>query len=149
MIATTLPQITPTRVHEDSHNSTEREPPPYLQPTWSSPTPGFPLKSVVQVALNSTTASNFDEDAQLALENFRNRHLKFYPFIYIPPDVTAAKFRQERPFLWLNIQAISTRSTEAQGRNGIFIRESLARRTVVEGERSIDLLLGLLSHLAW
>jgi hypothetical protein len=87
--------------------------------------------------------------AELFLERFRTLHLKFSPFFYIPPEMTALQLQTERPFLWLNIRAVCTRSAAEQSTLGVRIRETLAKQVVVESERSIDLLLGLLCYLSW
>lgn len=83
------------------------------------------------------------------LHDFSSRYLQFFPFIYIPPSTNAEDFQRERPFLWLNIQAICTQTFNEQNKISLKIREILAKRVLVDGERSIDLLLGLLAHLSW
>ncbi|KAI0123495.1 hypothetical protein BJ170DRAFT_713751 [Xylariales sp. AK1849] len=87
--------------------------------------------------------------AENILHEFRTLHTRFFPFIYIPAEITAKQFQQERPFLWLTIRAICTKSMADQNALGIRIREILARQLLVEFERSIDLLFGLVAYLAW
>lgn len=88
-------------------------------------------------------------EASEHLRTFRAHHLKFFPLVYIPATTTPQQLQQERPFLWLCIRAISTRSLEQQDELGRRIRETQCRQLLIEGERSIDLLLGLLAFLAW
>jgi hypothetical protein len=90
-----------------------------------------------------------DADAESNLQTFRTVHLQFYPLVHIPAELTAQECRRKWPFLWSNITAICARSMDVQCELGVQIREYLARRIVVEGGRSIDLLLGLLVHLSW
>lgn len=87
--------------------------------------------------------------AEFFLEKFRTLHLKFFPFFHIPAEMTALQLQAERPFLWLNIRAVCTQSVAEQSALGVRIREIIAKEVVVECERSIDLLLGLLCYIGW
>ncbi|KAF7562249.1 hypothetical protein G7046_g1896 [Stylonectria norvegica] len=84
------------------------------------------------------------------LKVFRDCHLQTLPFIYLPPDVTVAHLKRERPFLWLNIRALCCKSTSEKKRLDRQIRSILGQRLLVDLDRNnIDLLLGLLAYLAW
>ncbi|KAL6416266.1 putative zn 2cys6 transcription factor protein [Ilyonectria robusta] len=83
------------------------------------------------------------------LRTFQAHHLKALPFIHIPPELTAARLQRERPFLWLNIRALCCKSTLESDKFHKTVRETLAQSLIVDGERSIDLLLGLIAYLAW
>jgi len=69
--------------------------------------------------------------------------------MYIPPTMTAVEFRRERPFLWMCILAVATKSARKQQLLGAKIRRILADKLIVENERSIDALLGLLAYMGW
>ncbi|KAF2016888.1 hypothetical protein BU24DRAFT_490161 [Aaosphaeria arxii CBS 175.79] len=83
------------------------------------------------------------------LDHFCSNHLKQFPFIFIPTPSTAADIRRDRPFLWMNIEAICSGSIEQQNERGLQIREKLGSMTIVHGERTLDMLQGLLAHMAW
>lgn len=50
-------------------------------------------------------------EAEECLANFRTHKLKYLPFLSIPSSTSAQQLRQDRPFLWLCIMALGTRST--------------------------------------
>ncbi|KAM5378079.1 hypothetical protein ACJZ2D_004537 [Fusarium nematophilum] len=83
------------------------------------------------------------------LDEFRLHHLKWLPLVYIAPDVTPSQLQRERPFLWLNICTVCCKSTSEKKRLDREIREILARGILVDLERNLDLLLGLIVYLAW
>jgi hypothetical protein len=69
--------------------------------------------------------------------------------MYLPAETNVDEVQRQRPFLWLNIQAVCERSPSKKSELGTRIRETLATKVLVEGERSIDLLLGLLVFMSW
>ncbi|KND92192.1 hypothetical protein TOPH_03057 [Tolypocladium ophioglossoides CBS 100239] len=69
------------------------------------------------------------EEAEVYLSKFRD-WLTNFPFMHMPPGLTAKDLRRERPFLWM-------------------VREEVARRLVLNHERTMDMLLGLLAYLGW
>ncbi|KAI0420311.1 hypothetical protein F5X98DRAFT_41922 [Xylaria grammica] len=87
--------------------------------------------------------------AEETLTFFRRHHLKFFPFVYLPPDMTAARLQRDRPYLWLNIRAICCRSPRQQAVISRQSREEIARRLLVDCERNMDMLLGTLCYLGW
>ncbi|KAL2847124.1 hypothetical protein BJX68DRAFT_240246 [Aspergillus pseudodeflectus] len=86
-------------------------------------------------------------DEVLAL--FRDHMLRFCPFIYLPPTVSAQYLQTERPFLWQAICAVTTRSFSEKRVRAHQFKTILAQATVVENRSSIDLLLGVLTYAAW
>lgn len=89
------------------------------------------------------------EQALQCLDMFRTGYMMYLPFVHLPPGTDPAQIQQDRPFLWLSIQAICARPPSKQLRFGDLVREVLAKQYVVLGERSLDLLLGCLIYLAW
>ena len=85
--------------------------------------------------------------AEEHLRKFRDRKLRYFPFIYIPETTTAAELQRQRPFLWTCIVSSTTLSTAHQLSLGLEIRRSLAQTVVVEQERSLDMFLGLVCIL--
>jgi hypothetical protein len=88
-------------------------------------------------------------EAEEYLINFRTYKLKYFPFIHIPSTTTAQQLRQERPFLWLCIMAVGSKSKSQQQVLGSNIRQKIAQELVVQSERNIDLLLGILAFIGW
>jgi hypothetical protein len=88
-------------------------------------------------------------DAEEYLINFRTCKLKYFPFIYIPSTTRAQQLRQERPFLWLCIMAVGSKSKSQQQILGSKIRQKIAHELVVQSERNVDLLLGILAFIGW
>ncbi|TRX93002.1 hypothetical protein FHL15_006140 [Xylaria flabelliformis] len=88
-------------------------------------------------------------EAEETLAFFRLHHLQFFPFVYIPPEMTAAQLSRDRPYLWLVIRAVCCRSPVKQAALSRQIREELAHRILVSCERTIDMLLGALCLLGW
>lgn len=100
--------------------------------------------------VNGLSTDNLALDqSQNYLEIFKLQYLSFFPFVYIPQTTTPTQLQQERPLLWMSIQAICTRSLAQQEALGTQIREILVKQLLVDGERNIDLLLCLLAFLAW
>ncbi|RAH59739.1 hypothetical protein BO85DRAFT_467435 [Aspergillus piperis CBS 112811] len=84
------------------------------------------------------------------LANFRLHKMPLFPFVIIPTQLGVPTLRQQFPFLLLCIvtaclehKPLSQLKTEQE------VRRSIATRLVANLERSLDLLLGLLVHVAW
>ena len=89
------------------------------------------------------------EEADEALELFRSKMLLHYPIVFIPPSLSSVDLRAQSPFLWLCVMAVSSKSYRKQISLGIEIRRTIARRMLLDGEISGDLLWGLLVYAAW
>jgi hypothetical protein len=83
------------------------------------------------------------------LNGFRKMQL-YYPFVVISDEWTATSMIVDRPFLLL-AAVINTASKYPQLQKALSreFKDILANRVVVAGEKSMDLLQGLLVHLAW
>lgn len=88
-------------------------------------------------------------EAEETLRMFKDQFLPFFPFIYITPDTTATQLQQRLPFLWLNIVTVCAKSQLKKTAFSQKIKEYLAQKIVVDLDRNIDLLLGLLAYLGW
>lgn len=98
-------------------------------------------------ALPSSIESDFDEhEANLLLAIFRDEMCPNFPFIVVHESTSAQDIRRERPFLYLTILAVTTRKTAKQLELGDLVMKELAERMMVNGERSLDLLLGVLTY---
>ncbi|KAI0378161.1 hypothetical protein F5Y04DRAFT_262545 [Hypomontagnella monticulosa] len=88
-------------------------------------------------------------EAEETLRIFQEDFLKFFPFIFIPPDTTAAELQRTKPFLWLNIITVCCPSQPKKTILSQKIKEYLAQKMLVDLDRNLDLLLGLLTYLGW
>lgn len=90
-------------------------------------------------------------EADDCLGLFRTQMLKFFAFLHLPDQLSAKQLQQERPFLFLCIMAVTTRSTENKVAKYREIKQILAQRMILEnlGDINLDLLLGLLTFLSW
>jgi len=83
------------------------------------------------------------------LERFRGTQA-FFPFVIISTQWRASDMMVERPFLLLTaVASAADSSSQLQQSLAEEINETLARRVVVAGDNNLDLLQGLLVHLAW
>ncbi|KAM6519451.1 hypothetical protein FALCPG4_013083 [Fusarium falciforme] len=87
-------------------------------------------------------------EAEVYLDKFRS-WLPRFPFMVLPKDQTAENLRKEKPFLWLCIMNITTTSHPQQVKMKERIRQEAAQRVIVDHERSMDVLLGLVCYIAW
>ncbi|KAK8137670.1 hypothetical protein PG984_003163 [Apiospora sp. TS-2023a] len=88
-------------------------------------------------------------EAEVVLQTFRTKRLRHLPILYIPLEVTAAEFQREHPFLWLTIRAVCSQSVKEQNLLADKIRQIIAKRTIVDCDRDLDMLQGLLVFLGW
>jgi hypothetical protein len=88
-------------------------------------------------------------EAEDALETFKSSYLPWFPFVLIPDSMTAEQLRNVRPFLWLNIMLVTSRSSPQYQRMGDIVRRELSEAMVMDSEKSLDLLLGMIVFLGW
>ncbi|KAI1416890.1 hypothetical protein F5Y13DRAFT_101537, partial [Hypoxylon sp. FL1857] len=88
-------------------------------------------------------------EAEELLKKFREETIGFFPFVHIPPHVTSQQLRESYPFLWLNIMSTTSSSPKRRYALGDQARSIVIQRVVVDREKSLDLLLGLLTLVGW
>lgn len=88
-------------------------------------------------------------EAEENLQVFRVHMLPFLPYVYLPPSTTAAILRREKPFLWFNIMTITCKNVHQQRIMSDASKKFLLEKRFTEDAKSLDLLLGLLTFLAW
>jgi hypothetical protein len=87
--------------------------------------------------------------AEESIQLFKSKTTAF-PFVIVSPQTSLAFLRRERPFLLLTILTFAAgEDPKLQRSLEIEIRESLSKRVIVNAEKSIDVLQGLLVYLAW
>jgi hypothetical protein len=115
-----------------------------------------------QQPLSSFSFPNFDlfndviskgiigiEQAEESVRFFQSKTSSF-PFVIVLPKMTLDALRRDRPFLLLSIITFGAFSNEKlQIQLELELRESLSKRIIVNCEKSLDLLQGLLVYLAW
>jgi hypothetical protein len=73
----------------------------------------------------------------------------YFPFVVVPGTVDAKTLLKERPFLYRTIMAAAERNADVQKDQVTEIMQYLTLHTAQRGEKSLDLLLGLLVNIAW
>jgi hypothetical protein len=83
------------------------------------------------------------------LAKFRLHKMVQFPFVIIPTHLGVPTLRRQFPFL-LMCTITACLEHKASLQHGMEqVREFIATRLVINSERSLDLLLGLLVHVAW
>lgn len=89
----------------------------------------------------------------VVLENLLDRFrgmASCFPFVRLSNDCTAATMAKDRPFLLLaSVAAASSKYCHLQDALIRRFKETLSERVIMAGEKDLDLLQGLLVHLAW
>ncbi|KFG82007.1 hypothetical protein MANI_026336 [Metarhizium anisopliae] len=113
------------------------------------------ITSGLSPSRNTSTLSEADrrpeptpEEAEAYFAKFR-QWLAAMPFMHIPMEMTAAALRREKPFLWTCIMNLTSMSVPQQRILREKIRREVADRLVFEGDRSMDMLQGLVAFLTW
>ena len=89
------------------------------------------------------------DEAEEFLKSFRLHMAPWFPIIIVPESTTAQELRRYRPFLWLCIMSVTSKSTVQQKALGKEVKITLGRELLVEGKNNIDLLLGIIVFVAW
>lgn len=75
--------------------------------------------------------------------------LPCFPFINLTPDLTAWQLHQDRPILFQAILTVTTFSTQERLTRAEELKRILFTSALLNVQSNIDLLLGLLTYLAW
>ncbi|KAJ9165814.1 Transcriptional regulator WAR1 [Coniochaeta hoffmannii] len=108
-------------------------------------TVAVPISSMIQYPWMPATQRQAEE--QLAL--FRDRYLLCFPCIYLPPAMTSEQLREEKPFSWFTIMMMSCQTSSVQFGMGALWQKIVSQKIIIEHEKSIDLLQGMVIFLAW
>lgn len=89
-------------------------------------------------------------DAESILNLYRMQLAAHCPFVIVPPEITAQELRHEKPFLFMSvITAGSYQNLPLQRALGEEIIKYLSVHLLLRGEKSLELLQGLLVYLFW
>ncbi|KAF8542651.1 hypothetical protein BDD12DRAFT_978913 [Trichophaea hybrida] len=90
------------------------------------------------------------EEAGRVLNLYRSLMATHCPFVIVPPQTTAHQLRHEKPFLFMTvITAASYENLALQRALGEEIMKYLSVHLLLRGEKSLELLQGLLVYLFW
>lgn len=116
------------------------------QPHETLPTPGSSGQSPNSDSREGTRDQDLTEQE---LVTFREHHLQDFPLVNIPLDYTAAELQEEKPTAALAVKALVTKEATKQIVLGKRLREVLTQKILIDGERSLPLLVSLLISIAW
>jgi hypothetical protein len=100
----------------------------------------------------SVVVDNFNADDRLSdqqLIDFRDNHLPCFPFMYLPDNISTDYLQLHYPIMCLAIRVVCTKAITRQSPLSKQLRETLASKIVVYGDRHMDLLLSLIISIAW
>ncbi|BCS11645.1 C6 transcription factor [Aspergillus luchuensis] len=83
------------------------------------------------------------------LHRFTTNMLPCFPFICLPPNITTQQLHQDRPFLLEAIIAVATPSTQEKLARADRLKSRLTKSAMLENQSSIDMLLSILTYIAW
>jgi hypothetical protein len=107
-------------------------------------------KSRTLASLRLQPQFNLDSAGKL-LETFREAMMTHFHCVVLRPDETVASMAKERPFVLLAVLAAASGSSTLQG-HSLYdeeFRKILGLKFVAGGERTIELLQGLVIYIAW
>lgn len=90
-----------------------------------------------------------EAEQEMCLELFRTGMLPRCPFIFVPPDISVALLKRERPLFFVAICAVAAPSRRERVERATVLKRLIATQMVVENASSMDLLFALLTHIAW
>lgn len=89
------------------------------------------------------------DQANILLCRWREHMAPFFPFIVVSPSISAQDLQRDRPFLLKSILAVASHNPGQQLALGKWLVRQLVERMAINGERNLDLLLGLLTYTGW
>ncbi|KAL4997557.1 hypothetical protein BDV10DRAFT_186149 [Aspergillus recurvatus] len=89
------------------------------------------------------------EEAEAHMAMFRDKMLRFFAFLYLPPELNAHQLRQEQPLLFRAILTVTASSTQQRLLRGRELKQLIAQAAFVETQAHMDLLLCVLTYVVW
>ncbi|KAK9417646.1 hypothetical protein SUNI508_01403 [Seiridium unicorne] len=111
------------------------------------PSSPSPLRSPIMEDISLHHIPEAVADEQLA--TFRRAFLPMFPFVHIGATLKSCELRNVKPFLWLNIMALATKSVSQQFAMEETIWHIISQRIVAQHFADIDLLLGVVCFASW
>jgi hypothetical protein len=129
-----------------SHGPRPTQPWPVAGPFLCAPFPDYVFNELQDPI--SKNILSFDQ-AEEFMKDFRLKESSF-PWIHLPKQTSLDTLRRERPFLTLAILTITTQhDLKIQEQLEIELKTSLMTKLLGQGEKSLDLLQGMLIYLSW
>lgn len=88
-------------------------------------------------------------EAAKRVETFRKYMLIFLPFVHISPAMTSEQLKQESPFLWYSIMTVTCEHVDRRLSMSDTAKKFVAQKIVVEHEKNVDLIHGLIVFMGW
>lgn len=107
-----------------------------------------PTRSQSLSSLISLTLEFAKWEAEELLRFFRDNMLEYMPFVIILSSKSASEVHQKYSFMWLCIMVIIIKSLTKQTTLSRAVRRHLDELMLVEGQRSLDLLYGIIIRVA-
>lgn len=128
--------------------STESGPAPPPSLLQNEPLPSEPSVATAEdQLLPSSPEIAVDDDK---LQDFQKNMSNYFPFVVVPPGINAAGLRSVKPHLYDNIIMIASyHDVSRQLKLRSQIIRNTTERIFLHGEKSLDLLQGLLLFVAW
>ncbi|OHE96889.1 hypothetical protein CORC01_07856 [Colletotrichum orchidophilum] len=90
------------------------------------------------------------EKAEEYLSIYRTRLVPNFPFVPIEPEITARDLHNQKRFLfWCIMQAVVPQTASVQKAVDDWVRKHAAMHIIVNKEKKIELLQGLIVYIAW
>lgn len=127
--------------------------PPSANTTFEIPLklPNFQFSNVVFDGFQDSISKGYVsfEQAELSLQAFQAQASNF-PFVVVDPTIGLDILRRKRPFLLLSILTYAASwNLSLQRQLETELKASLCKKVIMDGEKSLDLLQGLLVYLNW
>jgi hypothetical protein len=90
------------------------------------------------------------ESDEVLLSTFVNKLMPDYPFVTLPPGVTAAELKSTKPFLFTTIKMIASyRNLRSMRAQNFLIMRHLSEFMIMRSERSLEMLQSILLVLGY
>ncbi|KAL4880587.1 hypothetical protein BJY04DRAFT_191050 [Aspergillus karnatakaensis] len=134
------PPLSDSGFSSTSHASPQSQTHPQPQPT---------LANVPQAEARLPDVFNLRTEDYEVLDSFRLNRLPSLPFMYIPPNTNPETIKSQYPFLWHCMVTLYCKDTPRRYALHTELKSKAAQALLVNCERSLDLLLGVLTYLTW
>jgi hypothetical protein len=116
--------------------------------------PAFPQVPTPQSSEHSPNQGGVEPRYDVHLTNhelsmFCDMHLPNFPLIHLPPSITAEELQAEKPLVCMAIKTVCNKAWSHQGKLSKRLRERISSQLLVDGEKTLDLLLSILMCMAW
>ncbi|KAF2148174.1 hypothetical protein K461DRAFT_69617 [Myriangium duriaei CBS 260.36] len=102
----------------------------------------FVNKKIIGVGIDDARANEY-------LSTFRTVHTAYFPFVNIPPGLSAKNLQISRPHLFLAVMTTGPLAIPQQLLLAEIFRNEIAQAMAVQSHKSVDLLLAILTYMQW